>query len=67
MESHDDGTRKWYFPSTVSEATHDEWTVCQILVHLGLFSDIKSLSADVTESHARQGIVLTDVENHLPL
>ena len=62
MESHDDGTRKWYFPSAVSEATHDEWTVCQILVHLGLFSDIKSLRADVTDFHARQGVVLTNVE-----
>jgi len=62
VESYDDGTRKWHFPSAVSEATHDEWTVCQILVHLGLFSDIKSLRADVTDFHARQGIVLTDVE-----
>jgi len=62
VESHDDGTRKWYFPSAVSEATHDEWTVRQILVHLGLFSEIKRLRADVTEFHARQGIVLTDVE-----
>ena len=33
VESHDDGTRKWYFPSAVSEATYDEWTVRQILVH----------------------------------
>ena len=40
----------------------DEWTVRQILVHLGLFSDIGSLRADVTDFHARQGIVLTDVE-----
>jgi len=62
VESHDDGTRKWYFPSAVSEATHDEWTVRQILVHLGLFSEIKSLRADVTEFNVRQGIVLTDVE-----
>ena len=49
-------------PVAVSDATHDEWTVRQILVHLGLFSDIKSLRADVTDFHARQGIVLTDVE-----
>jgi len=62
VESHDDGNRKWYFPSAVSEATHDECTVRQILVHLGLFSEIKSLRADVTEFHARQGIVLTDEE-----
>ena len=62
MESHDDGTRKWYFPSAVSEATHDEWTVRQILVHLDLFSDSKSLRADVTDFHARQGIVPTDEE-----
>ena len=61
VESHDDGTRKWHFPSAVSEATH-EWTVRQILVHLGLFSDIKSLRVDVTDFHARQGIVLTDLE-----
>jgi len=32
-------------------------------VHLGLFFEIKSLRADVTEFHARQGIVLTDEEN----
>jgi len=62
MESHDDGERKWFFPSEVSEATHDEWTVCQILVHLGLFSGIKSLRADVAEFHAQQDIVLTDEE-----
>jgi len=62
VKSHDDGTRKLYFPSAVNEATHDEWTVRQIFVHLGLFSDIKSLRADVTDFHARQGIVLTDVE-----
>jgi len=62
VESHDDGTRKWHFPSAVSEATHDDWTVRQILVHLGLFSDIKSLRADVTDFHTRQGIVLTDEE-----
>jgi len=53
VETHDDGTRKWYFPSAVSEATHDEWTVRQILVHLGLFSENKCLRADVTEFHAR--------------
>ena len=62
MESHDDGNRKWYFPSAVSEATHDEWTVRQILMHLDLFSGIKSLRADVNEFHARQGIVLPDEE-----
>ena len=45
-----------------SEATHDEWTVRQILVQLGLFSDIRSLRADFTDFHARQGIVLTDAE-----
>jgi len=50
MESHDDGNRKWYFPSAVSEATHDEWTVRQILMHLDLFSGIKSLRADVNDS-----------------
>jgi len=62
VESHDDGNRKLYFPSAVSEATHDEWTVRQILVHLGLISGINSLRADGTEFHARQGIVLTDEE-----
>ena len=50
------------FPLAVSEASHDEWTVRQILVHLGLFSEITSLRVDVTEFHARQGILLTDVE-----
>jgi len=62
VESHYDSTRKWYFPSAVSKATHDEWTIRQILVHLGLFSDIGSLRVEVTDFHAQQGIVLTDVE-----
>jgi len=58
----DDGERKWYFPSAVSEATHNEWTVRQILVHLGLFSGIRQLIEDVTTFHARQNIVLTSQE-----
>jgi len=62
VESNDDGNRKWYFPSAISEATHDRWTVRQFLVHLGLFSGIQSLRADVTKFHARQDIVLTDEE-----
>jgi len=62
LESHDDGERKLYFPSAVSEATHDEWTVCRILVHLGLFTRIGRLRDDDTEFHARQDIVLTSQE-----
>ena len=61
-ETHNDGERKWYFPSAVSEATHDKWTVRQILVHLGLFSGIRRLIEDVTTFHARQNIVLTSQE-----
>jgi len=38
LETHDHGERKWYFPSAVSEATHDKWTVRQILVHLRTFA-----------------------------
>ena len=62
METHHDGERKWYIPSAVSEATHDEWTVRQILVHLGLFSGIRRLIENVTTFHARQNIVLTSQE-----
>ena len=62
VESHDDGERKCYFPSAVSEATLDEWTVYRILVHLGLFSGIRRLREDVTAFHARQDIVLTSQE-----
>jgi len=62
METHDDGERKWYFLSAVSEATHDEWTVCQILVHLGLFSGIRRLNDEIITFHARQNIVLTSEE-----
>jgi len=53
VETHDDGERKWYFPSGVSEATHDEWTVRQIFVHLGLFSGIRRLIEDVITFYAR--------------
>ena len=43
LETHDDGKRQWHFPSAVSMATHDEWTVRQIIVYLGLFSGIRRL------------------------
>jgi hypothetical protein len=59
VETHDEGERKWYFPSAVSEATHDGSTV---LVHLGLFSGIRRLIEDVTAFHTRQNIVLTSQE-----
>jgi len=53
MEMHDDGERKWCFPSAVSETTHEEWTVRQILVHLGLFSRIRRLNDEIITFHAR--------------
>jgi len=59
LETHDNSERKCYFPSAVSEATHDEWTARQILVNLGLFSGIRRLSAEVATFHARQNITLT--------
>ena len=64
METHDVRERKWYFPSAVSEATHDEsrWTVRQILVHLDLFSGIRNLIDNVVAFQARLNIVLTSHE-----
>jgi len=64
LETHDDGERKWYFPSAVSEtaATHDEWTFRQILVHLGLFSGVRRLNEEIVTFHARQNIILTSEE-----
>jgi len=59
LETHDDVERNWYFPSAVSEATHDEWTVRQILAHLGLFSGIRRLNDEIAAFHARQNIILT--------
>jgi len=60
VQTHDDGDRN--FPSAVSGATHDEWTVRQILVHLGLFSGIRRLDEDIITFHARQNITLTSEE-----
>ena len=62
LETHDYGERKWYFPSAVSEATYDEWTVRQIFVHLGLFSGIGRLNDEIVTFHAQQNIVLTSEE-----
>jgi len=62
METRNNSERKWYFPSAVSEATQDEWTICQIFVHLGLFSGIRRLNDDISTFHARQNIVLTSEE-----
>jgi len=62
LEIHYDGERKWYFPSAVSEATHDEWAVRQILVYLGLCSGIRRLNNQIITFHARQNIILTSEE-----
>jgi len=59
VETHDDGERKVYFPSAVSEVTHDKWTVRQILVQLGLSSGIRRLVENVITFHARQNFFLT--------
>ena len=61
-ETHNDGEKKRYFTSVVSEATHDEWTVRQIIVHLGMFSEIRRLNEEIATFHARQNIVLTSKE-----
>jgi len=44
-ETHDEGGKKWFFPSAVSKASHTEWTVRQILVHLDLFFTPRRLYA----------------------
>jgi len=49
----DDGVRKWYFPSAFSEATHVEWTVRQILLHLRLFSGIRQLNEEMVSESPR--------------
>ena len=62
LEAHDNGKRKWYFLSAVSEATHDKWTFRQILVHLGLFSGIRQLNDEIITFYAQQNIVSTSEE-----
>jgi len=62
LEAYEDGEEKLSFPSAVSEATHNEWKVCQILVHLGLFSGIGRLEEEVATFHARHNIFLTAEE-----
>ena len=61
-ETHDNGDRKWYFPSAVSEETHIEWTVRQILVHLGLFTGLPRFTVEITDFYARMNITLTKDE-----
>ena len=48
LKAHDDCEKKWYFPSAVGEATHNEWAVRQILVHLWLFSGIGWLKEEIS-------------------
>jgi len=55
-------TRNGISPSAVSEATHTEWTVCQIIIHLGLSSGIRRLEEEVGTFHARQNISLSAAE-----
>ena len=51
-ETHDEGGEKWFFPSAVSEASHIEWTVRQILVHLDLFSTPRTLYQEIAQFNA---------------
>jgi len=62
LQTHDNSEKKWYFPSAVIEATHTEWTVRQIVVHLGLFSGIRRLNEEVATFHEQQNIFLTAAE-----
>ena len=55
LETHNDGEKKLYFLSAVS-TTHDEWTVHQILVHLGLFSGTRQRNEETAKFHARQNV-----------
>jgi len=50
-EIHDEGGEKWFFPSAVSEASHIEWTVRQILVHLDLFPTPRILYKEIAKFH----------------
>ena len=61
-EAHDSGERKWYFPSAVSETTHIEWTVRQILVHLDLFTGLRRFNEEIADFYAKVNITLTEDE-----
>ena len=61
-EAHESGERKWYFPSAVSEVTHIEWTVRQILVHLGLFTGRRRFNEEIANFYAKMDITLTEDE-----
>ena len=54
-----DGDLKWFFPSAVSDADHNEWSFRRIVVHLGL--------VDYDNQDARKSFRREVAEYHLDL
>ena len=47
LEEHDDGSRIWTFPTSVSAVKHEEWEMREILAHMGLTTDTQVGRSDV--------------------
>jgi len=59
LEEHDDGSRIWTFPTSVSAVKHEEWEMREILAHMGLMTDTQvgrtDTAREITTFHVTMG------------
>jgi len=47
LKEHEDGSRIWTFPTSVSAVKHEEWEMREILAHMGLMTNTQIGRSDV--------------------
>jgi len=59
LEEHEEGSRIWTFPTSVSAVKHEEWEMREILAHMGLMTDTQVSRSDaareITSFHVTMG------------
>jgi len=51
LEEHEDGSRIWTFPTSVSAVKHEEWEMTEILAHVGLMTDTQVGRSDAARNY----------------
>jgi hypothetical protein len=58
LEEHEDGSRIWTFPTSVSAVKHEEWEMTEILAHMGLMTNTHIGCLDVGSFISRNNGIL---------
>ena len=59
LKEHEDGSRIWTFPTSVSAVKHEEWEMREILAHMVLMTNMQlgclDAAKEIIESHCTMG------------